>query len=345
MFIDAIACPAIGGRTLYVDAEGKNPQLARSTQRLLKHLSLSPRFILPLPLFITSHKELLATKGSHHHPLHHHHHQNQKVKKKHNEVQNANQNLHQSGDQIRAKARGGAASGRGGRGGDGSSRDGRRPKGLAYQSAKAVGAAESPQINSKGGGGPHLQNRRARADNRAAGTVAREQFWTLQSQLGNILSVLLNTGVLASLLGEDDGSALEEGEVLDADTIPVPTDSCPSEAAFISVPHEVDGSRCEASGEPAPVAARVECEGDAFDLRNLPARFHCCPPGFCPFDRKARAAESVPRPERSWSSLKTYRTGDSDLSEELDNSAPGSAVPRPKVPRSKGKGPRIDAGA
>ncbi|KAJ6259217.1 hypothetical protein Dda_6115 [Drechslerella dactyloides] len=124
------------------------------------------------------------------------------------------------------------------------------------------------------------------------GTASREQFLTLQSQLGDVLSVLLNTGARISSFGEEDGSAMEEGEVLDAVAIPVPRDSHPSEAAVFSAPDEVDGGRCE-EGEPAFVAARVEGEGDPFDLRNLPARYYCCPPGLCSIDRKVAAAESL----------------------------------------------------
>ncbi|KAF3930540.1 hypothetical protein ABW19_dt0202591 [Dactylella cylindrospora] len=161
------------------------------------------------------------------------------------------------------------------------------------------------------------------------GAASREQILTLQSQLGNVLSVLLNAGATTSR-GEEDGTALEEGEELDAAEIPAPHVLQPSDMGE----SEVEGQNGGAAGEPAPSAARVDYS--VFDLRNLPARFRCCPPGLGPcvrFDHRIATADSVLRPAVSWSSLRTYRTPSAGSAEELDDILGSMRPRRGRLPR------------
>ncbi|KAF3918420.1 hypothetical protein ABW21_db0200300 [Orbilia brochopaga] len=204
-------------------------------------------------------------------------------------------------------------------------------KGWRATARKLLGRLKAPRMNPKEVEALTSKITELEQKLEQQGAASRDQFLTLQSHLAAVLTVLMNSQIYSSSSdGENDGSALEEGEDLDAAEIPEPVGDCPSETAVSSVPDEVDGGQSE-EGEPALDAARFGGEGDPFDLRRLPARFRCCPPGFRPLGRRIAAAESELRPERSWSSLLTYGTGLFDLSEELDNQTSGSCCPTVEI--------------
>ncbi|EWC45311.1 hypothetical protein DRE_00710 [Drechslerella stenobrocha 248] len=194
-------------------------------------------------------------------------------------------------------------------------------KGWRTKIRKLWGRLKTPRIRPEEEKIQSLTSRITELEKRLAeqSAASQKQFLALQSQLGNVLSVLLNGEGSASSTREDDGPALEEGEEPDAVEIPAPLIDNPSQTAVSSEWDGTESCWTQQTEEVMPSPAQVQYDVGVFDLNRLPARYHCCPPGFCPFDRVVAAAEAVIRPQVSWSSLRTYQTTDSEVPEPPDS--------------------------
>ncbi|KAF3124792.1 hypothetical protein TWF594_001779 [Orbilia oligospora] len=139
-----------------------------------------------------------------------------------------------------------------------------------------------------------------------------DQLESIQAQLEPIQSLLWVTNarnIETSTCNNDDAAA-GEGESSDDTTTSDSQDSQPSTAPIFGGQHEVAGYW---SG------------GRVLSPYSLPARFRCCRSGSCTHDVAVSAIGGVLRPEVSWSSLRTYRTGLSGGSGTPDNTvAPDS---------------------
>ncbi|KAK6531273.1 hypothetical protein TWF281_008088 [Arthrobotrys megalospora] len=144
------------------------------------------------------------------------------------------------------------------------------------------------------------------------------------ASLAHVLLVSARNVDTSSL--EDDRTTVEV-ESSDGATIPDSRDGRPPDAAVSGAQNEVVDRRGGDGGRPTLSAAFAE-HLRTLDLRNLPARFRCCPPGLCRHDVSIAAAEGVLRPEVSWSSLRTYQTGLSGESETPGNATAGATLRR-----------------
>ncbi|EGX53409.1 hypothetical protein AOL_s00006g275 [Orbilia oligospora ATCC 24927] len=146
----------------------------------------------------------------------------------------------------------------------------------------------------------------------AQGAEILDQLESLQTQLDSIQSLLwaTNTRNIETSTCSDDDAATGEGESSDDTTTSDSQDSQPSTAPIF-------GGRHEAAGHWSG--------GRVLSPDSLPARFRCCRSGSCTHDIAVSAIGGVLRPEVSWSSLRTYRTGLSGGSGTPDNTvAPNS---------------------
>ncbi|KAF3163125.1 hypothetical protein EYR41_003967 [Orbilia oligospora] len=126
---------------------------------------------------------------------------------------------------------------------------------------------------------------------------------------GSLLWVTNARNIETSTCSDDD-AATGEGESSDDTTTSDSQDSQPSTAPIFGGQHEVAGYW---SG------------GRVLSPYSLPVRFRCCRSGSCTHDVAVSAIGGVLRPEVSWSSLRTYRTGLSGGSGMPDNTvAPDS---------------------
>ncbi|KAF3180212.1 hypothetical protein TWF225_007376 [Orbilia oligospora] len=110
---------------------------------------------------------------------------------------------------------------------------------------------------------------------------------------GSLLWVTNAKNIETSTCSDDD-AATGEGESSDDTTTSDSQDSQPSTAPIFGGQHEVAGYW---SG------------GRVLSPYSLPVRFRCCRSGSCTHDVAVSAIGGVLRPEVSWSSLRTYRTG------------------------------------
>ncbi|KAF3198205.1 hypothetical protein TWF106_002430 [Orbilia oligospora] len=138
------------------------------------------------------------------------------------------------------------------------------------------------------------------------GAEVLDQLESLQIQLESIQSLLWATNArnVETSTCSDDDAATGEGESLGDTTTSDSQDSQPSTAPISGGQHE---------------AASYWSGGRVLSPDSLPARFRCCRSGSCTQNVAVSAIEGVLKPEVSWSSLRTYRTGLSGGSGAPDN--------------------------